>query len=66
MLVKQKVPVTFHQDAETIERLDITLQLFPRHHHDDYTNTLFASLVEILILDIKWGLGHGHSFYGTL
>jgi hypothetical protein len=66
MLVKQKVAVAFNQHTEAVERLDITFQFIPRHHHDDYTNTLFASLVEVLILDIEWGLGHGHSFSGAL
>jgi hypothetical protein len=66
MFIKKKVSVAFDQNTETVERLDETLQLIPRHHHDDYTDTLFASLIEVLILDIEWGLGHGHSFNGTL
>jgi hypothetical protein len=66
MLVKQKVATALDQHAEAVERLDVTFQLIPRHHHDDYTDTLFSSLVEILILDIEWGFGHGRSFNGTL
>jgi hypothetical protein len=58
VLVQEEITTTVNQDAETVERLDVTLQFVAGHHEDGDVHAFLAGLVEILVLNVERGFSH--------
>jgi hypothetical protein len=62
MFIKENIATALDEEAEAVKGFDVPFEFFPRHHHNGNPDPLFAGLIEILILNVKWGLGHVRSF----
>lgn len=61
VLVEQDVAAGVKQERKVVEGFDIPLDGITGHHPYDHLDPFFAGLVQILILNVEGGLGHGAS-----
>ncbi len=61
VFVEQNIAAALDEQAKTVEGLDIALQLFAGHHRNRHADPLFTGLIEVLILNVEWGLSHVRS-----
>jgi len=61
MFVEQDVATCIQQQREVVEGLDEAFDGVTGHHANDHLYPLFAGLIQVLILNVEGGFGHGAS-----